>query len=176
MLQRPDGKRWGKAHAQRPLAHACRAAHISPAASFHVLRTYLCFPLGNGGRAIAGGGGQPWPCRHPNDREALRASRAELRRASDPGDDAEARPHRADKYRGSRAGACEVMRKKRANAPMPEVTAAVAVLREFGGCHPAGRCPADSNRAGVRAMKATAVSARGRASASRRSSVPIRVG
>jgi integrase len=38
MLQRPDGKRWGKAHAQRPLAHACRAAHISPAASFHVLR------------------------------------------------------------------------------------------------------------------------------------------
>src|ERR1700746_973971 len=38
MLQRPDGKRWGKAHAQRPLAQACPAAHISPAASFHVLR------------------------------------------------------------------------------------------------------------------------------------------
>ena len=34
------------------------------------------------------GGGQSWPCGHPNDREALSASRAELRRASDPGDDA----------------------------------------------------------------------------------------
>ena len=38
LLSRPDGKRWGRAHAQRPLAQACKAARISPAASFHVLR------------------------------------------------------------------------------------------------------------------------------------------
>jgi integrase len=38
LLPRADGKRWGKAHAQRPLTHACKAARISPAASFHVLR------------------------------------------------------------------------------------------------------------------------------------------
>ena len=38
LLSRPDGKRWGRAHAQRPLTQACTAARISPAASFHVLR------------------------------------------------------------------------------------------------------------------------------------------
>ena len=38
LLPRPDGNRWGRAHAQRPLTHACKAARISPAASFHVLR------------------------------------------------------------------------------------------------------------------------------------------
>ncbi len=29
---------WGKSHQQRPLAEACRAAKVSPAASFHTLR------------------------------------------------------------------------------------------------------------------------------------------
>jgi integrase len=38
LLSRSDGKRWGRAHAQRPLTQACKAARISPAASFHVLR------------------------------------------------------------------------------------------------------------------------------------------
>ena len=38
LLSRSDGKRWGRAHAQRPLIQACKAARISPAASFHVLR------------------------------------------------------------------------------------------------------------------------------------------
>jgi integrase len=38
LLPRADGKRWGRAHAQRPLIEACAAARISPAASFHVLR------------------------------------------------------------------------------------------------------------------------------------------
>jgi len=38
LLPRADGKRWGRAHAQRPLAQACRVARISPAVSFHVLR------------------------------------------------------------------------------------------------------------------------------------------
>jgi len=33
-----DGTTWGKSHQQRPLADACRAANVSPAASFHVLR------------------------------------------------------------------------------------------------------------------------------------------
>jgi len=33
------------------IAHACRAAHISPAASFHVLRHTL-LPLGNGRRTL----------------------------------------------------------------------------------------------------------------------------
>jgi integrase len=38
LLPRADGKRWARAHAQRPLSWACKAARISPAASFHVLR------------------------------------------------------------------------------------------------------------------------------------------
>jgi integrase len=33
-----DGASWGKSHQQRPLVEACRAAKISPAASFHTLR------------------------------------------------------------------------------------------------------------------------------------------
>jgi integrase len=33
-----DGLAWGKSHQQRPLVDACRAAKISPAASFHTLR------------------------------------------------------------------------------------------------------------------------------------------
>jgi integrase len=33
-----DGAVWGKSHQQRPLAEACRAAKINPAASFHTLR------------------------------------------------------------------------------------------------------------------------------------------
>lgn len=35
---RTDGEPWGKAHQQRPLIRACRAAGIKPAISFHVLR------------------------------------------------------------------------------------------------------------------------------------------
>jgi integrase len=33
-----DGAPWGKSHQQRPLAAACRAASVIPAASFHTLR------------------------------------------------------------------------------------------------------------------------------------------
>jgi integrase len=33
-----DGAAWGKSHQQRPLAEACRAGNVSPAASFHTLR------------------------------------------------------------------------------------------------------------------------------------------
>jgi integrase len=33
-----DGAPWGKSHQQRPLVEACRAAKITPAASFHTLR------------------------------------------------------------------------------------------------------------------------------------------
>jgi integrase len=33
-----DGTPWGKSHQQRPLVEACRAAKVSPAASFHTLR------------------------------------------------------------------------------------------------------------------------------------------
>jgi len=33
-----DGAPWGKSHQQRPLVETCRAAKISPAASFHTLR------------------------------------------------------------------------------------------------------------------------------------------
>jgi integrase len=33
-----DGLAWGKSHQQRPLVEVCRAAKISPAASFHTLR------------------------------------------------------------------------------------------------------------------------------------------
>lgn len=35
---RPDGKPWGRSHQARPLALACKAAKIKPAASFHILR------------------------------------------------------------------------------------------------------------------------------------------
>ncbi len=38
LLTRGDGKPWGKAHQVRPLAEACKAARIEPAASFHCLR------------------------------------------------------------------------------------------------------------------------------------------
>jgi integrase len=38
LLFHRDGAAWGKSHQQRPLADACRAARISPAASFHTLR------------------------------------------------------------------------------------------------------------------------------------------
>jgi integrase len=38
IFARPDGEPWGKNHQQRPLTDACKAARISPAVSFHVLR------------------------------------------------------------------------------------------------------------------------------------------
>lgn len=38
MFLRADGKPWGKSHQRRPLLDACKAAKISPAASFHILR------------------------------------------------------------------------------------------------------------------------------------------
>jgi integrase len=38
LLFHRDGAAWGKSHQQRPLVEACRAAKISPAASFHTLR------------------------------------------------------------------------------------------------------------------------------------------
>ncbi|SUS08660.1 Integrase family protein [Candidatus Defluviicoccus seviourii] len=38
LLTRGDGKPWGKAHQVRPLAEACEAARIEPAANFHCLR------------------------------------------------------------------------------------------------------------------------------------------
>lgn len=38
VLTRADGRPWGKSQQQRPLAEACKAAKISPAISFHVLR------------------------------------------------------------------------------------------------------------------------------------------
>jgi integrase len=38
LLFHRDGAVWGKSHQQRPLVEACRAANVSPAASFHTLR------------------------------------------------------------------------------------------------------------------------------------------
>jgi integrase len=38
MFLRADGKPWGASHQGRPLATACEAAKIKPAASFHILR------------------------------------------------------------------------------------------------------------------------------------------
>lgn len=44
-----DGSAWGKSHQQRPLAEACRAAKVSPAVSFHVLRhTYASLMVMDG--------------------------------------------------------------------------------------------------------------------------------
>jgi integrase len=44
-----DGAQWGKSHQQRPLAEACRAAIVSPAASFHTLRhTYASLMVMDG--------------------------------------------------------------------------------------------------------------------------------
>jgi integrase len=43
------GAAWGKSHQQRPLVEACRAARISPAASFHTLRhTYASLMVMDG--------------------------------------------------------------------------------------------------------------------------------
>ncbi len=38
MFLRDDGKPWGRAHQKRRLAEACKAASITPAVSFHILR------------------------------------------------------------------------------------------------------------------------------------------
>jgi integrase len=38
LLPRADGGAWGKSHQFRPLREACKAASITPAASFHILR------------------------------------------------------------------------------------------------------------------------------------------
>ena len=38
LLFHRDGSAWGKSHQQRPLSEACRAAQVTPAASFHTLR------------------------------------------------------------------------------------------------------------------------------------------
>jgi integrase len=38
MLTHPDGLAWGPSHQIRPMAEACRAASIAPAAGFHTLR------------------------------------------------------------------------------------------------------------------------------------------
>lgn len=38
LLTRGDGRAWGKAHQVRPLAEACKAARIEPAANCHCLR------------------------------------------------------------------------------------------------------------------------------------------
>jgi integrase len=44
-----DSTAWGKSHQQRPLAEACRAASITPAASFHTLRyTYASLMVMDG--------------------------------------------------------------------------------------------------------------------------------
>jgi integrase len=49
LLFHRDGAVWGKSHQQRPLAEACRAARISPAASFHTLRhTYASLMVMDG--------------------------------------------------------------------------------------------------------------------------------
>lgn len=38
IFTRSDGNPWGKSHQSRPLAEACKAAKITPAISFHILR------------------------------------------------------------------------------------------------------------------------------------------
>jgi integrase len=38
MLSHADGSGWGASHQIRPMAEACRAARIEPAAGFHILR------------------------------------------------------------------------------------------------------------------------------------------
>jgi integrase len=49
LLFHRDGAAWGKSHQQRPLVEACRAAKISPAASFHTLRhTYASLMVMDG--------------------------------------------------------------------------------------------------------------------------------
>jgi integrase len=49
LLFHRDGAAWGKSHQQRPLVEACRAARISPAASFHTLRhTYASLMVMDG--------------------------------------------------------------------------------------------------------------------------------
>ncbi len=48
-LFRRGGAPWGKSHQQRPLVDACRAATVSPAASFHILRhTYASLMVMDG--------------------------------------------------------------------------------------------------------------------------------
>ncbi len=44
-----EGASWGKSHQQRPLAEACRAATVTPAISFHILRhTYASLMVMDG--------------------------------------------------------------------------------------------------------------------------------
>jgi integrase len=38
MLHHADGSAWGASHQIRPMAEACRAANITPAAGFHIIR------------------------------------------------------------------------------------------------------------------------------------------
>jgi integrase len=38
MLHHADGSAWGASHQIRPMAEVCRAANITPAAGFHIIR------------------------------------------------------------------------------------------------------------------------------------------
>jgi integrase len=49
MLERSDGSRWLSSQQGRPMAEACRSAHIDPPANFHALRhTYASHAIMNG--------------------------------------------------------------------------------------------------------------------------------
>ncbi|HLY07352.1 MAG TPA: site-specific integrase [Rhizomicrobium sp.] len=49
MFTKADGTRWGAAHQSRPMAEACSAGNLKPAASFHCLRhTYASLAIMNG--------------------------------------------------------------------------------------------------------------------------------
>ena len=53
MFPRADGRPWGAAHQQKPMAEACRRAGIVPQANFHALRhTYASHLVMNGAPLI----------------------------------------------------------------------------------------------------------------------------
>ena len=52
LLRKQDGAAWGKNHAVRPLARACKAAVIRPAITFHELRHTFASLLAQAGMSL----------------------------------------------------------------------------------------------------------------------------
>ena len=83
-MVKANGGRWLKSHQHRPMRDACTRAKIQPPVSFHTLRHTWASLVDHERRAADGGRPEPWPCRHPDGRAALRAPGAELCQRRNP--------------------------------------------------------------------------------------------
>jgi integrase len=78
LLLRDDGRAWKRAEQVRPMQEACARAGIAPAVGFQCATPHPRFAAGDAGGADGGDRPPARSRRHPHDRKALCASRAQL--------------------------------------------------------------------------------------------------